>query len=72
MCYGGASGFGGYAGYGGYVRRTRFFDFDMNSGRVTTYKRLEAGDTKLRLDEALIVDAGAVKGPLEEELENDQ
>lgn len=67
MCYGGASGFGGYAGYGGYVRRTRFFDFDMNSGRVITYKRLEYGDTDVKLDEAMIIDAGRVKGPHEEE-----
>lgn len=67
MCYGGASGFGGYAGYGGYIRRTRFFDFDMNSGHVITYKRLEHGDTEIRLDEAVIVDGGLVKAPHEEE-----
>lgn len=63
MCYGGGAGFGGYAGYGGYVRRVRFFDFDMNSGRVTTYKRLEWGETEAKLDEQLIVDGGTVKNP---------
>jgi hypothetical protein len=67
MCYGGASGFGGYAGYGEYIRRTRFFDFDMNLGHVITYKRLEHGDTEVKLDEAMIVDAGRVNGPHEAE-----
>lgn len=63
MCYGGGSGFGGYGGYGGYVRRVRFFDFDMNAGRVVTYKRLEWGETEAKVDEMLIVDGGNVKGP---------
>ncbi|KAL4896739.1 hypothetical protein BDV59DRAFT_199090 [Aspergillus ambiguus] len=65
MCYGGGAGFGGYGGYGGYVRRIRFFDFDMNSGRVMTYKRLEYGETEAKIDEMMIVDGGAVKGPQE-------
>ncbi|KAE8148308.1 hypothetical protein BDV25DRAFT_131356 [Aspergillus avenaceus] len=63
MCYGGGAGFGGYGGYGGYVRRVRFFDFDMNAGRVVTYKRLEYGETESKIDELMIVDGGAVKGP---------
>ena len=60
MCYGGASGFGGYGGYYGYHRRMRFFEFDMNEARITTYKRLEWGDTARRLDEQIIVDSGKV------------
>ncbi|KAL1888058.1 Phosphatase dcr2 [Ceratocystis pirilliformis] len=60
MCYGGGVGFGGYAGYGGYNRRIRIFDVDTNEGRITTYKRLENGDnTAVRIDEQIIVDAGA-------------
>ncbi|KPI36231.1 Phosphatase DCR2 [Cyphellophora attinorum] len=58
MCYGGGSGFGGYGGYGGYIRRVRFFEFDMNAARVTTWKRLEAGDTEKRWDLQTIVDGG--------------
>ncbi|PYI30186.1 hypothetical protein BP00DRAFT_487578 [Aspergillus indologenus CBS 114.80] len=63
MCYGGGVGFGGYGGYGGYVRRVRFYDFDMNPGRVMTYKRLEHGETEARIDEMMIIDGGTVKGP---------
>ncbi|KAL4881605.1 Metallo-dependent phosphatase-like protein [Aspergillus karnatakaensis] len=63
MCYGGGAGFGGYGGYGGFIRRVRFFDFDMNPGRVVTYKRLEYGKTDVRIDEQMIVDGGVVKGP---------
>ena len=66
MCYGGGAGFGGYGGYGGYVRRVRFFEFDMNSGRVVTYKRVEWGETEARIDEMMIVDGGAIKGPDEQ------
>ncbi|KZF25019.1 Metallo-dependent phosphatase [Xylona heveae TC161] len=62
MCYGGGAGFGGYGGYDGYHRRVRFFEIDMNEARVTTYKRLEYGDTEKRLDEQIIVDAGKVVG----------
>lgn len=65
MCYGGGAGLGGYGGYKDYVRRVRFFDFDMGPGRVTTYKRLEWGQTEDKLDEMMIVDGGAVKGPSE-------
>ncbi|KKY25001.1 putative phosphoesterase [Phaeomoniella chlamydospora] len=60
MCYGGGVGFGGYGGYYGYHRRIRFFDIDMNTARITTYKRLEWGDTDKRLDEQMIVDGGKV------------
>ena len=60
MCYGGGAGFGGYGGYDGYHRRIRFFDIDMNEARIVTYKRLEWGDTELRIDEQMIVDGGKV------------
>ncbi|RYO92180.1 hypothetical protein DL764_008169 [Monosporascus ibericus] len=65
MCYGGGAGFGGYGGYGGYVRRVRFFDLDLNQARITTYKRLEYGDTKSRIDEQIIVDGGNLMLPQE-------
>jgi 3',5'-cyclic AMP phosphodiesterase CpdA len=60
MCYGGGAGFGGYGGYYGYHRRIRFFDFDMNEARVSTWKRMEWGDTEKRVDEQIIVDGGRV------------
>ncbi|KAI9838527.1 MAG: hypothetical protein M1819_004835 [Sarea resinae] len=60
MCYGGGSGFGGYGGYGGYHRRVRFFDIDANIARITTYKRLEYGETDKRIDEQIIVEGGRV------------
>jgi hypothetical protein len=60
MCYGGAAGFGGYGGYYGYTRRIRFFDIDINEVRISTYKRLEWGDTGSRFDEQIIVDGGKV------------
>ncbi|KAI1658986.1 Metallo-dependent phosphatase [Daldinia decipiens] len=63
MCYGGGAGFGGYGGYGDFVRRVRFFDIDMNEARITTYKRLEYGDTVARIDEQIIVDGGSVVPP---------
>ncbi|KAI1415319.1 calcineurin-like phosphoesterase [Hypoxylon sp. FL1857] len=63
MCYGGGAGFGGYGGYGGYVRRVRFFDIDMNEARITTYKRLEYGDTQSHIDQQIIVDGGNVVPP---------
>ncbi|KAI8623805.1 calcineurin-like phosphoesterase [Xylariaceae sp. FL1651] len=63
MCYGGGSGFGGYGGYDGYIRRVRFFDIDMNTARITTYKRLEYGDTDKRIDQQIIVDGGSVIPP---------
>lgn len=65
MCYGGGSGLGGYGGYNDYVRRVRFFEFDMGPGRVTTYKRLEWGQTEAKIDDMMIIDGGAVKGPSE-------
>ena len=58
MCYAGGAGFGGYGGYGGYHRRIRFFDLDMNEARITTYKRVEYGETKKRIDEQVIVEGG--------------
>ncbi|KAI0007729.1 calcineurin-like phosphoesterase [Xylariaceae sp. FL0662B] len=60
MCYGGGAGFGGYGGYGGFVRKVRFFDIDMNEARISTYKRLEHGDTKSRIDQQIIVDGGKI------------
>lgn len=65
MCYGGGAGFGGYGGYGNFVRRVRFFDIDMNEARITTYKRLEYGDTASRIDQQIIVDGGNVKAARE-------
>ncbi|KAI3324952.1 phosphatase dcr2 [Xylariaceae sp. AK1471] len=65
MCYGGGSGFGGYGGYDGYVRRVRFFDIDMNTARITTYKRLEYGETDKRIGQQIIVDGGNVMPPPE-------
>ena len=65
MCYGGGAGFGGYGGYGEYVRRVRFFDIDANQARIKTYKRLEYGDTKSRIDEQIIVDGGKPMPPQE-------
>lgn len=58
MCYGGGVGFGGYAGYGDYIRRLRMFEVDVNEARITTWKRVEFGDTEKRLDEQIIVDGG--------------
>jgi hypothetical protein len=58
MCYAGGAGFGGYGGYEGYHRRVRFFDIDMNEGRITTYKRVEYGNTKEKIDEQIIADGG--------------
>jgi hypothetical protein len=63
MCYGGGAGFGGYGGYGGYIRRVRFFDIDTNESRITTYKRLEYGDTSRRIDEQIIVEGRKVRAP---------
>lgn len=58
MCYGGGTGFGGYGGYNNYIRRVRFFDLDMNVGRITTYKRMEYNQTDIRIDEQVIVENG--------------
>ncbi|KAI9809664.1 MAG: hypothetical protein M1825_000096 [Sarcosagium campestre] len=63
MCYAGGSGFGGYGGWGGYDRRVRFFEIDTNEARITTYKRLEAGDTERRIDEQIVVEGGNVMAP---------
>ena len=60
MCYAGGGGFGGYAGYGGYHRRIRFWEIDTNSAQITTWKRVEWGNTEERVDELLIVDGGKV------------
>lgn len=63
MCYAGGSGFGGYGGYGGYMRRARVFNVDVNEARISTWKRVEYGDTAKRVDEQVIVDAGKVVAP---------
>jgi len=60
LCYGGGVGFGGYGGYDGYVRRIRFFEFDANEAKISTWKRLEAGETQKRIDEKVIVSGGRV------------
>ncbi|KAF2399348.1 Metallo-dependent phosphatase [Trichodelitschia bisporula] len=62
MCYAGGSGFGGYGGYGGYVRRVRVFELDAHEARISTWKRVEWGDTERRVDEQVIVDGGRVVG----------
>ncbi|KAL2268508.1 hypothetical protein VTJ83DRAFT_3354 [Remersonia thermophila] len=67
MCHAGAAGFAGYAGYGGFHRKIRIFDFDMNEGRITTWKRVEWGDdVNKKIDELIIVDAGKVVAPVQE------
>ncbi|GFP59756.1 hypothetical protein ACSS6W_009671 [Trichoderma asperelloides] len=58
MCYSGGIGFGGYAGYDGYVRRLRMFEVDTEEARITTWKRVEYGDTEARIDQQILVDAG--------------
>jgi hypothetical protein len=69
MCYGGATGFGGYAGYGGFYRKIRVYEFDMNQASITTWKRVEWGDTEARLDEHTMVMAGKPVQPPEPEPE---
>jgi len=66
MCYAGGAGFGGYGGYGGFLRKIRVFDFDMNEARITTWKRVEYGETDKKIDHQIIVDAGRVQAPVEE------
>lgn len=66
MCYAGGSGFGGYGGYGGFHRKIRIFDLDLNDGRITTWKRVEWGETKQKIDEQIIVDAGKPTPPMED------
>jgi hypothetical protein len=66
MCYAGGSGFGGYGGYGGFQRKIRIFDLDLNDGRITTWKRVEWGEIKQKIDEQIIVDAGKPTAPMEE------
>ena len=63
MCYAGGSGFGCYGGYGGYHRRLRVWEVDTNQARISTWKRLEYGDTKARINHQIIVDAGKVVPP---------
>lgn len=60
LCYGGGVGFGGYGGYNGYIRRIRLFEFDANEGKISTWKRVESGETGKRIDEQVIVDGGRV------------
>ena len=67
MCYAGGAGFGGYAGYGGFHRKIRVFDFDMNEGRINTWKRVEYGeDVAKRIDEVMIVDGGHPVRPMQD------
>ncbi|KAI3318148.1 Metallo-dependent phosphatase [Xylariaceae sp. AK1471] len=63
LCYGGGSGFGGYGMYGEkrYYRRARVWELDTNTGRIITWKRVEYAGK--RMDELLLVDAGAVVAP---------
>jgi hypothetical protein len=63
LCYAGGSGFGGYGGYGGYQRRVRFWELNANEGRITTWKRVEYGETEKLVDEQMVVNAGKVVVP---------
>lgn len=63
MCYGGGVGFGGYAGYNKFVRRLRVFEVDVNEAKISTWKRLEYGETTVRIDEQIIVDGGKPVAP---------
>lgn len=60
LCYGGGVGFGGYGGYNRYIRRIRMFEFDANEGKISTWKRVESGETGRRIDEQIVVDGGRV------------
>ena len=62
MCYAGGSGFGGYGGYGGFHRRVRVWEFDTNTGRIVTWKRVECcgEDMEKKIDELMIVEGGRV------------
>ncbi|GAB1314855.1 Phosphatase dcr2 [Madurella fahalii] len=67
MCHAGAAGFGGYAGYGGFHRKIRIFDFNMNEGSITTWKRVEYGpDVDKRIEELMIVERGKPVMPMQE------
>ncbi|KAK0941941.1 hypothetical protein LTR29_006514 [Friedmanniomyces endolithicus] len=63
LCYGGGSGFGGYMSYGPnrYHRRTRVWEFDAETGGVTTWKRVEYASE--RVDELVLVVGGEVVPP---------
>ncbi|ODQ51425.1 Metallo-dependent phosphatase, partial [Saitoella complicata NRRL Y-17804] len=58
MCYAGGSGFGGYGGYNGFIRKLRIFDFDVEDGSISTYKRAEWPVTDERLDPQGLVGQG--------------
>lgn len=60
MCYGGAAGFGGYGGHEGYQRRIRFWEVDANGASITTWKRLEYGETEKRIDAQIVVQEGRI------------
>lgn len=65
MCHAGAAGFGGYAGYGGFHRKIRIFDFNMNEGSITTWKRVEYGPkVDKRIEELMLVDRGKPVAPM--------
>lgn len=63
LCYGGGSGFGGYGSYGGhrYHRRTRVWEINTKTGGINTWKRVEY--SRERIDELVLVEAGAVVNP---------
>ncbi|KAF2814524.1 Metallo-dependent phosphatase [Mytilinidion resinicola] len=63
MCYAGGSGFGGYGRDEWYHRRIRVFEVDANEARISTWKRVEYGETEKRLDDQVIVDSGRVIAP---------
>lgn len=62
LCYAGGSGFGGYGGYGGYHRRARVWEMDVNSGRLTTWKRFECCGEEIgrKVGELVVVEGGRV------------
>lgn len=47
LCYGGGAGEGGYAGYGGTERRIRTYKFDPQTGKITTWKRLNSKPSEI-------------------------
>ncbi|KAI1279499.1 Metallo-dependent phosphatase-like protein [Xylaria sp. FL0933] len=63
LCYGGGSGFGGYCSYGEnrYHRRMRVWEFNTNTGGITTWKRVEYASE--RIDELVLVERGNVVAP---------
>ena len=56
LCYAGGSGFGGYCSYGDqrYHRRTRVWELDLDTGGLSTWKRVEYA--KDRVDELVLAE----------------